>query len=966
MTIRIVFILVFLVSQAVVAATSVQSLSLSPTQQVKHLSQDEIGLAYQKAYVKMITNNPASVSEFKFLPSIAENTIGDTVQFNMLDYSSNEFYHLRAVLKAKGAHTQVWVDIKSIDSSFVTDGVISQILTTLEENTDASSIDPDKGIYQIDTETFGQPPNYDGDGLVDFLITDIRDGLENTNTYVAGFFSSWDQTNQGGSNKRDILYIDSKQGIYQNGNYNTYTVMGTVAHEFQHLIHYEQDPDEATFINEAMSELAGTLCGYGLSHPGQFLDDPNQDLTLFNNEIKDYASVNLWALYIYEQFGIDFVRNFVQNGQNGKEGFNATLSAMNYSTNFNEVFQNWSICNYVNDTDVDGKWGYQNPLAQNLRVAVNTPLNYPMIVTTNIKNYGSIYYKFSIGEDLNLTLISNYAYAKYIRKSAVGIEVIDLPIGSLYEDNDFGDSVTESVVIVGSILGGSSFTLTAEASSSVELVELGHDDGTPDPFSGTASFLYTQGTGKGWAVKYTQFEESENTLVQLKINASTVTTEEGKLKSTVLMHVWSDAGNSPGSDLITPVSYELSDGWNTVDCQQVFGQTITLPAVYYIGFTNPDDETGVAVGMDNSEATNFTWVLSPDQGARQMSDLELSDGTSLAGFNMMIRALISIPYVDTRAIFSIGLTQNPVFSENLDIYIIGDKRLDGASLTAQSKIGSHTQDLVLATSGTSGKFFVEHAYVLQSEGNLEISIHGKNSGSNLAAADTVITVGNVVLTKTGEQTYLGSTDGIMHLYIPEEAIKPSQYLLLTKGMHEITEVTGGANLKPQESLYTVFTTQKKITQPARIEFSIPKGKTGKVSIKDSDGWQNLPVEINPQGDRIIVQTSKLGVFKFERIDSGEPAMIVEEYRLEQNFPNPFNPETSITFSIKHAGVASLTIYNIIGQKIKTLITQHLEPATYAYKWDGTNEFGITVPTGVYLYQLRINGIIFTKKMVLIR
>jgi hypothetical protein len=944
------------------AAQSVQSLSLEAPQQVKHLSQDEINRAYHHAYKKMQTTDLDLLSEFRIIAKTTENDVGDTLQFNMLDYSVNEFYKLRAVLKAKGAHTQVWVDVLSIDSSFVTDDVVNQILTTLEEKTGEASIDPDKGIYQIDVETFGDPPNYDGDGLVDFLITDIRDGMEGTNTYVAGFFTSWDQTNQGGSNKRDILYIDSKQGIYQDGNYNTFTVMGTVAHEFQHLIHYKQDSNEVTFINEAMSELAGTLCGYGISHPGQFLDNPNKDLTSFNNEIKDYAAVNLWAVYIYEQFGITFIHNFVASSQNGKEAFDATLADMGITTNFNEVFQNWTLCNYINDIGIDARWGYQNPLAQNLQAAVNTPFNYPMTASGNVVNYGAFYYKFSVGENLTLTLTGDYIYAKYIRNSAAGIEVVDLPIGSLYEDNEFGTTVTEGVVLVSSVTGGSSFTLIADAESTVELIELSHDDGTSDPFSGTASFLYTQGTGKGWAVKYTQFENTNNNLVQIKLYGSRVTTDQGELKSTVWLHIWGDNGGNPGNDLVTPVLYELTDGWNTIECQQAFGQQINLPAIYYLGFTNPDDETGVALGMDNSQSTNYTWVINPADGNRPMSDLQLNDGTSLSGFNMMVRALISIPYVDTRAEFSVGLAQNPVFSENIDIYILGKKRLDITTLIAQATVGGVTKDLTLASSGTSNKLFVDHSYVLKGEGNLEINIQGKNLGSRLDIADTTITMANVVLTRTDEPTIVTSPDSKLLLSIPENVLKPSQYVLLAQE----TGVTSDIVLKPEEVFYTVYTTQEILSQSAEIAFTVSPGKSALISIKEKDGWRNLEGVLKREVNTVYVRTTKLGTFRIELIDSEDPAMIVDAYRLDQNFPNPFNPETSITFSVKDAGLASLTIYNILGQKVKSLINQYVEPAVYTYKWDGTNSQSIAVPTGIYLYQLRINGLVFTKKMALIR
>lgn len=948
------------------AMPTVQSISEKMAKQVRHLSQDEITRRYNSAYEKLQKTNPAQLAEFKVLPKPSENAIGDTVEFNMLDYSTNNFYKLRAVLKAKGDHTQIWVDVLSLDSSFVNNTVINQILTTLESKTDDSSIDPNNGIYEIDVATFGNPPNYDGDGLVDFLVTDIRDGLEDSNTYVAGFFSSWDQGNRAGSNKRDILYIDSKQGIYQDGKYNTYTVMGTVAHEFQHLIHYKQDSDEVTFINEAMSELAGTLCGYGLSYPGYFFDDPNKDLTRFDNELKDYASVNLWSVYIYEQFGINFIRNFVANEMNGKSGFNNTLSNMGIATDFDKVFQHWTLCNYINDTTVNTKWGYLHQAARALQVSSTSPLFYPMTVNSNVVNYGSLYYKFSVGEKLKITVTSEYAYAKYIRKRAAGIEVIDLPIGTPYEDDDFGDTVSEGIVVIGSIKGNTSFSLIAEATSTVELVELSHDDGTPDAFTGSASFLYTQGTDKGWAVKFAQFESSTNQLTQIKINASTGIQDEnsGELLSTeVLLHVWGDNGGQPGSDLVTPALYELNSGWNTINCSDVFGQDITLPSVYYIGFTNPDDQTAVAVGMDNSQSTNFTWVITSEE-IHPLSSVQLSDGTPLAGFNMMMRAVISIPYIDTRATFSVGLAQNPIFSENLDIYIFGNKRLDETSLTAQATIAGTTKDLNLVMSGTTNKVFVDNSYVLNHEGNLEISIQGKNTGSSLDAADTTMQIANVALSKTNRLTQLASPDNKLNLFIPANDINSGEYILLMQDNAERYDAT----VRKEETFYRVISTKTVLTQPARVVVTIPPGKSARVAILEENGWKYLPVEL--QGDlqspEAVLHTSKLGTFRIEMVDADQPNLVIHAYRLEQNYPNPFNPETEIIFAIKDPGLATLTIYNILGQRVKTLLESYLNPSVYTFTWDGTNDRGVHLPTGIYIYQLHINGYVFTKKMSLIR
>ncbi|NLP12221.1 PKD domain-containing protein [bacterium] len=87
-----------------------------------------------------------------------------------------------------------------------------------------------------------------------------------------------------------------------------------------------------------------------------------------------------------------------------------------------------------------------------------------------------------------------------------------------------------------------------------------------------------------------------------------------------------------------------------------------------------------------------------------------------------------------------------------------------------------------------------------------------------------------------------------------------------------------------------------------------------------------------------------------------------EYRLEQNYPNPFNPETRLSFSLKEAGFTTLTIFNLNGQEIRSLIAKHLNAGSHSCSWDGKDQLGRTMSSGTYLYKLRINGFEVTKKM----
>ncbi|HET6349536.1 MAG TPA: T9SS type A sorting domain-containing protein [Candidatus Krumholzibacteria bacterium] len=88
--------------------------------------------------------------------------------------------------------------------------------------------------------------------------------------------------------------------------------------------------------------------------------------------------------------------------------------------------------------------------------------------------------------------------------------------------------------------------------------------------------------------------------------------------------------------------------------------------------------------------------------------------------------------------------------------------------------------------------------------------------------------------------------------------------------------------------------------------------------------------------------------------------------LSQNYPNPFNPQTSIAFSIKDRGAVSLKVYNVNGELVRTLVNESRTAGTYTEKWDGRNDAGSTVSSGVYFYKLVTNNFSQTKKMVLLK
>jgi hypothetical protein len=91
-----------------------------------------------------------------------------------------------------------------------------------------------------------------------------------------------------------------------------------------------------------------------------------------------------------------------------------------------------------------------------------------------------------------------------------------------------------------------------------------------------------------------------------------------------------------------------------------------------------------------------------------------------------------------------------------------------------------------------------------------------------------------------------------------------------------------------------------------------------------------------------------------------------QFSLSQNYPNPFNPITNFQFTLPKSVHVKIEIFNIVGQKVKTLMDQDMKPGVYQADWDGKDESGNPVSTGVYFYKVQAGDFSDMKKMVLLK
>jgi len=229
----------------------------------------------------------------------------------------------------------------------------------------------DNNMYPTLTPIYGIPdlrPDNSSDEdahkiwILIFNIKDFAYYNETAEWYVAGYFSGSTSAQE----DKNIIHIDTYnwEDRVGSGVERPYLYEGTIAHEFEHLIHSDIDPNEPSWVDEGLADLAGYFCGYGHSagHIANYLvNHPYTSLTFWGSGLEDYGASYLFAFYLYEQFGkAAFITDLVKEQANGIEGIQKTLDNWSYGVTFDEVYDAWTIAVYFDDPELGSIYGFDD------------------------------------------------------------------------------------------------------------------------------------------------------------------------------------------------------------------------------------------------------------------------------------------------------------------------------------------------------------------------------------------------------------------------------------------------------------------------------------------------------------------------------------------------------------------------------------------------------------------------------
>ncbi len=125
----------------------------------------------------------------------------------------------------------------------------------------------------------------------------------------------------------------------------------------------------------------------------------------------------------------------------------------------------------------------------------------------------------------------------------------------------------------------------------------------------------------------------------------------------------------------------------------------------------------------------------------------------------------------------------------------------------------------------------------------------------------------------------------------------------------------------------------------------------------SDGMDDTPSANGPRSLYVDI-TAFLGL--------DDEAAIPDVFALHQNYPNPFNPVTNIAYDVPEISNIEITVYNVMGQKVRTLVNAQHEPGYHNVVWNGTNAHGAPVSSGMYFYQIKADNFHKVKKLILMK
>ena len=772
---------------------------------------------------------------------VAQPVVGTSRSFWAQNLRNNRFYAVQATCRAVCRHCYIFVD----DAQWGV-GVQQQDVDAMSHAFgEATPGHPTEGIYEIETNAFGAPPDVDGDPRIYFLVLDIQDTFTGSGAYVAGYFSGTNEfrdlearTRGYRSNEMEMFYLDCNPSDPKAA-----LTHAVIAHEFQHMIHFGADPEEETWLNEGCSTFSEFAAGYPLRQPHDFSRQTDDSLVDWGGNILDYEQAGMFVTYLYEHYGgLQTIADLIADTTNGTASVDNTLHAL--AGSFSDAFKDWVIANYVDDSGLlDGRYGYESyDLSGDYRFRdSNVYSRQPVPMTRGTVEYtAATYIRFEQAENVAIHFSGsqrNRFLLQYIElQQGIPVEVGEILLDARNEGyGDFRGGTYDTVVLVPTILSRTFLSVSYSYSSS-ELdaggVHPGISDVIPLPDA-------------------TEIPLSEALQITFNrpYNPETVVLDTGTYPAGERMT--SDDGKTMTIQPAAPLEPERTYAIVVkAGVRDVYGN-LMVDADFVWRFTTVSERQPVELAYDTEP---YDWRLYWEREG-QGSGVRFTPPYTPANLSAAYFYLLCIDY--------------------------------------------------------GGRFLVR---VLADDGN-----GSPDFNADLLEPPLVAAAGHTGWFGVDLEPYDVQMSGEFHVMFQYEASSWPSF--------------GAENLPPIQGRSWDLESDSTVKTIPNFDYAIRATVT--------------PAPLQVQED-------------------GEAASTPERFALYQNTPNPFNSRTLVRYAIPEGGRVTIEVYDLLGQKVRTLRDDFHSPGSYTVPWSGKDENGVNIASGVYLCWMRTPAKVMTKKMVLLR
>jgi hypothetical protein len=515
----------------------------------------------------MKSNALRKTNAWGFTPGSTQSWYAD----NLITGNDNDRYQVPSTCRAVGTNCYIFVEDSSWTKGLVTQAAVDAICLYFNSKTPAN---PSRGIFATDTSAFGNPPNVDGDPKVIILLLDIKDGYSGSGGFVEGYYYSYNEMSISidypTSNVAEIFFLDTNPLDMKTSN-GLNGGLSTLAHEFQHMIHFNYDRDEITFVNEGCSLIAEVNCGFPIYSPELYANEPNHYLFDWRrddntNVLTDYSRAARFSVYLRDQVGIGVFKNIVASTQHGTAGIDAGLLAYGSLLRFNGILQDWFIANILDDRSDNSLYGYSYP---NLPKPVEQTFFDPNVALTTdtVQNYAVQYIAFKAGSQLHATFTSSNPSliikaveigpsAKLVRDVTKNVEFTEPSFGTTYYEIHF-------VVMNTNPNTQAIYSYTASGTGGITQTTLSYA-------SDAVWSMILPSSNQKLATRFTPTVSGHLYSVSVALNGGVNAIQgSGKLRVSACQDTSGSIGGIPGALIGTsvdkPFSQLSSDSWNEID-----------------------------------------------------------------------------------------------------------------------------------------------------------------------------------------------------------------------------------------------------------------------------------------------------------------------------------------------------------------------------------------------------------------